>query len=199
MWECISRISVSFHKVPKYKQLHLNHCQLQIIMENGSLYQSNWHTFLYISVSEDSRIQLMVHFTLWRIMFIRKTPFTCSPNLFGWMSSLCNISCMQRNREVCASCRGQKISILETNSKHLSKLMIVSTGEMKTQSGKITKRGTDTSSFIIIDYGSLILNAFSKNICPSIISITAEWRSHIQYNATLGFKSILGIKCNSRD
>lgn len=108
VWETISRISVSFHKVPKCKQLHLNHCQLQIMMENGSLFQSNWHTLLYISVSEDSRLQLMVHFTLWRIMFIRKKPFTCSPAQFGWKPSLCNTSWKRRNREVCASCRGQK-------------------------------------------------------------------------------------------
>lgn len=108
VWESISRISVSFHKVPKCKQLHLNHCQLQIIMENGSLCQSNWHTFLYISVSEDSRLQLMVRFTLWRIILIRKITFTCSPAQFGWKPSLRNISWMWRNREVCASCRGQK-------------------------------------------------------------------------------------------
>ncbi len=73
-----------------------------------SLCQSNWHTFLYISVSEDSRLQLMVRFTLWRIILIRKRTFTCSPAQFGWKPSLCNISWMRRNREVCASCRGQK-------------------------------------------------------------------------------------------
>lgn len=50
VWESKSRISVNCHKVPECKQLHLNHCQLQIIMENVFLYQSNWHTFVYISV-----------------------------------------------------------------------------------------------------------------------------------------------------
>lgn len=117
VWESKSRISVNCHKVPECKQLHLNHCQLQIIMENVSLYQSNWHTFVYISVSEDSRLQLMVRFTLWRLMFIRKTPFTCTAQS-GWKPRICNIVKLwpellnaKKYRKLCII-QGIKISIL---------------------------------------------------------------------------------------